>query len=256
MMKRHLALWTVAVLAFSARAELVKETVEYQHEGETFKGYLVFDNSQEGKRPGVVVVHEWWGLNDYAKMRADQLAEMGYVAFALDMYGNGQVAEDRGEAGKLAGQVRGKPVMRTRAKAGFDVLAANDLVDRDRIAAIGFCFGGTTVLEMAFSGLDLSGVVSFHGGLSPVQTDHEPKAKILILHGAEDPHVPDADVVAFQDKLDKSGADWHLVAYGDAVHAFSNPNAGDDPGSGAAYNEKAAERSWKHMQMFFQEIFE
>jgi dienelactone hydrolase len=246
------------VCALPARAELVSKMVEYKQGDTTLEGYLVYDNVIQGKRPGVLVVHEWWGLNDYPKQRADQLAQLGYVAFALDMYGKGVVAKDRSEAGKLAGQFKGKPIIRERAKAGFDVLAAQELVDPKRIAAIGYCFGGTTVLELAYSGAPLAGIVSFHGGMvSPKpEDDTHIHAKVLVCHGADDPHVPGDDIEAFAAAMKRAGADWQLIAYGDAVHAFTNPKAGSDKSSGVAYNQKADERSWKHMKTFFDEIFQ
>lgn len=256
-MKAILVLIGLGIFATICDAALVKESVPYEHEGAQLEGYLVYDDATKEKRPGVLVVHEWWGLNDYAKMRADRLAEMGYVAFALDMYGKGKATTNREEAGKLAGQFRGKPLIRTRAKAGFEVLADHERVDRDKIAAIGFCFGGTTVLELALSGEDLNGVVSFHGGLPEVKLEdaRNLKAKVLVAHGADDPFISEEAIEGFQSTMRESGADWQFINYGNAVHAFTNPNAGADKSSGVAYEEKAAERSWKHMQVFFEEIF-
>ncbi len=247
----------VALPSLSAHGELVTQTIPYRHGDVQLEGYLVYDDRFEGARPGVLVVHEWWGLNDYARERADQLARMGYVAFALDMYGKGVVAETREQAAKLSGQLKGTPLLRTRAQAGLDVLRRQERVDPQRIAAIGFCFGGTTVLELAYSGADLKGVVSFHGGLvTPSPEDlKRTRAALLVLHGADDPFVPPAQVDALEAALRDSSVDWHLVIYGDAVHAFTNPAAGKDKSAGAAYNEKAARRSWEHMQLFFRELF-
>jgi dienelactone hydrolase len=241
----------------SAQAELVRKTIDYRDGDARLQGYLVYDADIEGKRPGVLVAHEWWGLNDYARQRADQLAEMGYVAFALDMYGRGVRAKTRDEAAQLSGNFKGKPIIRTRARAGLDVLLGQPTVDPRRVAAIGFCFGGTTVLELAYSGADLAGIVSFHGGLVNPKPEDLPrvKASILALHGADDPFVPPAQVDSFERALRDSNIDWQLVIYGGAVHAFTNPAAGTDKSSGAAYNERAARRSWRQMQLFFQEIF-
>lgn len=245
-------------IVLSARAELVSRMIEYKQGDTVLEGYFVYDNAIQGKRPGVLVVHEWWGLNEYAKHRADELAKIGYAAFALDMYGKGIVAKDRTEAGNLAGQVRGKPVMRERARAGFDVLVSQDVVDAKKAAAIGYCFGGTTVLELAYSGAPVVGVVSFHGGITSPKAEEDKSihAKILVCHGAEDPHVPPDDVRAFSEAMERSGADWQLIAYGGAVHAFTNPAAGDDKSKGAAYNQKADARSWKHMKTFLKEVFQ
>jgi dienelactone hydrolase len=231
--------------------------VEYKHGESALKGYLAYDDAIGGQRPGVLVVHEWWGLNDYVKKRAEQLAGLGYIAFAVDMYGKGVSTGDRKEAASLAGQFRGKPLMRHRTQAGLTVLAENKRVDPKRIAAIGFCFGGTAVLELAYSGADLLGIVSFHGGLTmPKPEDmNKIKAKVLVLHGAEDPVAPSEKAVAFQESMRKAGVDWQMIFYGGAVHAFSNPAAGNDKTRGAAYDKKAARRSWQHMQMFFEEIF-
>jgi dienelactone hydrolase len=229
----------ILAVFFSAEvhAKVVGQAIEYKH--------------------GVLVVHEWWGLNDYPKKRAEQLAGLGYVAFALDMYGKGVIARDGKEAAKLSGQFRDNPLMRHRARAGLKVLAENELVDPKRIAAIGFCFGGTTVLELAYSGADLVGIVSFHGGLTmprPEDMDNI-KARVWLLHGAEDPVAPSEKALAFQESMRKADVDWQMIYYGGAVHAFSNPAAGNDKTRGAAYDEKAARRSWKHMQIFFEEIF-
>jgi len=238
-----------------ASAEIVTKSIDYKHGGTELRGYLAYDDAVKGKRPGVLLVHEWWGLNDYAKQRARQLAEQGFVAFALDMYGKDVLAEDRAEAAKMSSEYKGKPIIRERAKAGYDVLAKQELVDGNKIAAIGYCFGGTTVLELAYSGTDLVGVVSFHGGLVAPKPGDKFKAKILALHGADDPFVPGDLVNEFERGMRESGADWQLIVYGDAIHTFTNPKAGSDKSTGSAYNERADKRSWKHMKEFFEEIF-
>lgn len=256
-MKYLVALILCLALAGGAQAKVITQTVEYKQDGTVLEGFLAYDDAIKGPRPGVLVVHEFWGLNDFAKKRAEKLAEMGYVALAADMYGKGVVTKDPQEARKLAGHLRGTPLMRTRALAGLDLLKQNKLVDPKRLAAIGFCFGGTTVLELAYAGADLAGVASFHGGLPALKPEDAQnlKAKILVLHGAEDPHIKAEEIAAFQEGLKKAGADWQMVYYGDAVHSFANPEAGLDKSKGAAYNAKAAARSWKEMQLFFQEIF-
>jgi len=256
-MRYLLAFILALALAGGAQAKIVTKTVEYQQDGTVLQGYLAYDDAVKGPRPGVLVVHEWWGLNDFAKTRARQLAELGYVALAADMYGKGVVTKDPQEAARLAGQVRGTPLLRQRAQAAFQVLQQNKLADSKRLAAIGFCFGGTTVLELAYSGAGLAGVVSFHGGLIPLKVEdaRNVKAKFLVLHGADDPHVKAEEIAAFQEGLRQAGVDWQMIYYGDAVHSFTNPDAGQDKSKGVAYNAKAAVRSWKHMQLFFQEIF-
>ncbi len=241
-----------------AQGKLITQKVAYKQDGAVFQGFLAYDDAVSGKRPGVLVVHEYWGLNDYARKRAEQLAGLGYVAFAGDMYGEGRVTTDPKEAARWAGELRGNPpVLRARAQAALKVLTDNSRVDPRRLAAIGYCFGGTTVLELAASGADLAGVVSFHGGI-PKLTPEEAKAikaRILILHGADDPHVPAADIAAYQEALRQAGVDWQMVYYGGAVHAFTNPAAGSNKASGVAYNASADRRSWRAMQDFFKEIF-
>jgi dienelactone hydrolase len=242
----------------AAESGLVTKTVEYRQDGTVMRGFLAYDDGLKGKRPGVLVVHEWWGLNDFAKERAEKLAGLGYVALAADMYGNGITTRDREEAARLAGALRGNPnLLRARAQAALQALADNPRVDPKRLAAIGFCFGGTTVLELAYSGAPIAGVVSFHGGLPRPQPDDlkRLKARILVLHGADDPHVPAADIAAFQEAMRQAGADWQMVFFGGAVHGFTNPAAGNDKATGVAYEARAARRSWRCMQEFFQEIF-
>jgi len=252
-MKYFLLFWVIliSVGAVNAQAALRTEVVEYKHGDVVLEGYLAYDDAVKGKRPSIIVVHEWWGLNPYARMRTGQLAKLGYIAFAIDIYGKGVRAKDPAEAGTLSGIYRGnRPLMRSRANAGLEVLRNHPLADVNRIAAIGYCFGGTVVLEMARSGAELAGVVSFHGGLStPNPSDAKNiKGKVLVLHGADDPAVPPDQVIAFQDELRKAGVDWQMVSYGGAVHSFTNPDAGNDPSKGAAYNEKADKRSWEAMK--------
>ncbi len=241
----------------AVQAEVVGKEVTYTQGNTVLKGYVAADTSTSGKRPGVLVIHEWWGLNDYARSRADELARMGYVAFAADMYGDGITTTDAAEAARLASGVRGTPLMPERARAALRALLQDERVDSGRIAAIGFCFGGTGVLDLAYSGADIAGIVSFHGGLTvPTPKDLQAvKAKMLVLHGADDPHVPPETVDAFQSALRKSKVDWQMNIYGGAVHAYTNPAAGSDKSKGSAYNRQAAERSWKAMQVFFQELF-
>jgi dienelactone hydrolase len=240
-----------------ASAKVITQEIPYTHNGVTLRGYLAYDDAVTGKRPGVLVVHEFWGLNDFAKQRTVKLAEAGYVALAADMYGEGKVTEIREEARSLAGHVRSTPLMRERAQAALKTLAAQKLVDPQRLAAIGFCFGGTTVLELAYSGAPVLGVASFHGGLTvPKPEDWKNiRASILILHGAEDPHIKAEEIAAFQGAMSQGGADWQMIFYGGAVHSFANPAAGSDKSKGVAYDPRAATRSWQAMQGFLKELF-
>lgn len=245
-------------LSANAFAALHSETVEYKDGDTILEGYLAYDDATQEKRPGVVVVHEWKGLGSHAKSSADRLAELGYVAFAADIYGKGIRPQTNEEAGKQAGIYKNdRALLRSRAKKAVDVLTSNPLVDKDKIAAIGYCFGGTTVLEMARSGAPLLGVVSFHGGLNtPTPEDAKNiKVKVLALHGADDPYVPAEEVAAFKKEMEDAGVDYRFIAYPGAVHSFTNPEAGNDPSQGAAYQREADERSWEDMKIFFGEIF-
>jgi len=251
-----LALVALALAALPAAAAVKSAVVEYKDGEQTCEGFLAWDDAAKGKRPGVVVVHEWMGLGDYAKDRARQLAALGYVAFAADIYGKGIRAKDAREAGELAGRYKGDlSLLRSRARAAFDTLAKDARVDPARIFAIGYCFGGTTALELARSGAPLAGVVSFHGGLStkdPADAKNV-KGRVLVLHGASDPFVPPAEVAAFQKEMNDAKVDWQMVLYAGAVHSFTNPAAGNDPSKGAAYDERADRRSWEAMKAFFAE---
>lgn len=246
------------IMVTSAQAAIRTERIEYRHGDALLEGYLAYDDSCTGKRPGVLVVHEWWGMNAYAKKRAEQLAALGYVAFALDMYGKGKATTDSKQAGEWAGAFRNdRKICQARAAAGLDVLKKRAQVDPARIAAIGYCFGGMVVLEMARGGADLKGVVSFHGSLAtPDPGDAKKiKGKVLVLHGADDTFVPAAEIAAFQEEMRRSLVDWQMVYYGGAVHAFTNPDAGKAGIKGVAYNEAADRRSWLAMRSFFDEIF-
>ena len=244
--------------ALTAAAQIHTELIEYKHGDAVLEGYLAYDTGIKGKRHGVLIVHQWKGLTDYEKKRAEMLAKLGYNVFALDIYGKGIRPQSSQEAGAEAGKYKSnRDLLRARAQAGLAVLQKHELTDPKRVAAIGYCFGGTTVIELARSGADVAGVVSFHGGLdSPHPEDgRNIKCKVLALHGADDPNVPPKDLAAFEDELRQAKVDWQLVKYGGAVHSFTDWNAGDNPQQGAAYNEKADRRSWEAMKQFFAEIF-
>jgi dienelactone hydrolase len=257
-MRNVLFLIPFIMIALNVRAEIVSKTVEYKEGDAVLEGVSVYDAAIQGKRPAVLIVHQWMGLGDYEKKRAEMLARLGYNVFAADIYGKGIRPHTPKEAAAQAGKYRNdRALLRARAQAALDLLAKHELSDPKRIAAIGYCFGGTTVLELARSGADLAGVVSFHGGLStPNPSDAKKiRAKVLALHGADDPNVSPKEVEAFEEEMRQAGVDWQLIAYGGAVHSFTDWNAGNDNSKGAAYNERADRRSWEAMKQFFAEVF-
>jgi dienelactone hydrolase len=219
-------------------------------------GFVARPAKVKGKVPGVVVIHQWMGLTDHERKVSDDLAKLGYVALAADIYGEGVHPATTGEAGKLAMAYKGdRALYRRRIAAAIETLKAQKGVDGSRIAVIGFCFGGTGALEAARGGLPVKCVVSFHGGLD-VPAGYTPgpiTAKVLVCHGADDPFVPAKDVAAFQEEMRQAKADYVFVAYSGAVHAFTQKEAGNDNSKGAAYNEAAHRRSWQHMKDFFKE---
>ncbi len=252
----------VMLAATNAEAKLVSSWVEYKEGDTLLQGYLAYDDAVQvpanARKPGVLIVHEWTGLGEYVQKRAEQLAGLGYVAFAADIYGKGVRPANPQEAGKEAGKYRAdRALLRRRTQAGLKVLQDNALVDTKRIAAMGYCFGGGAVLELARSGADVAGVVSFHGNLDTPNPDDAKniKGKVLVLHGANDPAVPPAQVAAFQEEMKNARVDYQFIAYGGAVHAFTNPAAGNDPTKTSAYDAKADRRSWQAMLQFFSEIF-
>jgi dienelactone hydrolase len=232
------------------------QSIAYEVAGEEMEGFLGYPLG-EANGAAVVVVPEWWGVNDYAKRRVEQLAELGYAAFAVDMYGKGKVTNDAKQAAVWAGEIRGKPeLLRQRFDAGVQMLAALKTVDSRRIAAIGYCFGGAVCLDMARAGSDLTGVVSFHGSLK-TKTPAEKgkvKARVLVLHGADDPLVPADEVAAFEQEMKNAGVDYRLVAYPGAVHSFTNPDADKTGIPGVAYQREADEKSWEEMKRFLAEV--
>lgn len=245
--------WTLA-----AKAQLHTEPVAYKQGDTTLEGWLAYDTSIKGKRPGVLIVHQWKGLTDYEKKRAEMLAKLGYNVFALDIYGKGVRPTNPKDAGAEAGKYKSdRALLRARAQAGLSILKNHELTDPKRVAAIGYCFGGTTVIELARSGADIAGVVSFHGGLdSPKPEDGKNiKCKVLALHGADDPFVPAKDLDAFEAEMKQAGVDYQLIKYKGAVHSFTDWNAGNDNSKGAAYNKEADAQSWEAMKQFFAKIF-
>jgi len=240
-----------------ASAAVVGETVAYKDGDVPLEGYIAYDDASESRRPGVLVVHEWKGLGDYAKRRAHELAELGYIAFAADMYGKEVRPQTHEEAAKQAGIYKSdRALMRRRIQAALGVLKEHPLADAFKIGAIGYCFGGTTVLELARSGADVKGVVSFHGALStPDPGDAKNiQGKVLIEHGAADSFV-NGEVDGFKKEMKDAGVDMRFEAYPGAVHSFTVREAGNDPSTGTAYNEAADRGSWESMKAFFSEVF-
>ena len=240
---------------------IVTKEVTYSSDGTTLKGFLAYDSGKTGKMPGIIVVHEWWGLNQYARERAEELAKLGYVAFAIDMYGNGTVVTHPKDAGKFAGMVRSNmPLAKARFLAALDQLKANPLTDADKLAAIGYCFGGGIVLQMARQGIDLKGVASFHGSLAtnaPAQPG-KVKARVMVFNGEDDPFTTKAQIAAFKQEMQNAGVDYQFVNYPGAKHSFTNPDAtalGKKFKLPLAYNAKADKDSWRRMQGFFHELF-
>jgi Dienelactone hydrolase and related enzymes len=253
----HRSIWLPAVAAALActalQAKVVTKTIAYDHDGKKMQGYLAYDDAKKGQRPAVLVVHEWWGLNDYTKSRTRQLAEMGYVAFAADMYGDGKTTTDPKEAQAWSSEVGGQQgLLASRSKAGLDVLRRQPQSNPEELAAIGFCFGGTTVLQLAYSGVPLKSTVTFHGGLV-VPTDeqaHRIRATILVLHGARTFVKPET-IDGLRKALDAAKVDWYMVSYANAVHAFSNPDADKYNIPGIGYNRKAADARGTRWRAYF-----
>ncbi len=241
-----------------ATARIVTRTIDYSYAGVVMQGYLAYDDSTDAARPGVLVAHAWMGLDEYTRARVRQLASMGYIAFALDMYGKGVRATNVAEARKLSGLINSdRRTMVHRAEAALEVLRDQPLsIDTD-IAAIGFCFGGGVVMELARSGAALDGVVTFHGSVAPPDSSDASgiRARVLILHGAADPFVPIESVMALARQLEAARVDYRIILYGGAVHSFTEPDADGDPASGAAYDPVAAEASWKAMKRMFKDLW-
>ncbi len=248
----------------TAKAEpnIQGKDAEYLVQGVNMKGYLAYDQNIKGKRPAVLVVHEWWGLNDYARKRARMLAELGYTALAVDMYGDGKEAIHPDDAGKFSSAViKNVDVARARFMAAMDFLKQQSTADPVRIAAIGYCFGGGVVLNMARQGADLKGVASFHGSLTAVKPARPGsiKAKILVLHGADDKFITSEQIEGFKQEMTAAGADFQFISYPGAYHSFTNPEAdalGKKFNMPIAYNAEADQKSWEALKRFLTAVFE
>jgi len=242
-----------------ASAKLVMKTVDYTDEkGTALQGYVVYDDATSGQRPGILVIHDWRGLTDTTKKRADMLAQLGYIAFAADIFGKGVRPQSVPEYQKQVAIYKGdRALYRERERAAYQAFLKQPLLDPTKMAAIGYCFGGTGVMEMAWDGLDLKGVVSFHGGLDaqPLSPGATIKPKVLALCGADDPYEKPEDMKAFEQQLKDNNVDYVIVYYGHAQHAFTDAGVDALNLPGAKYNVAADERSWHAMRGFFQEIF-
>jgi dienelactone hydrolase len=258
-MKRNfLAIAVLVGVVVPCHAEVKTKAITYMYDGTTFKGHLAWDDAAKGKRPGILVVHEFWGLDGYARKRAEQLAALGYVAFACDMYGDGKTTEHPKEAAAFAGEVR-KNVKswQGRAQASLKVLTDQDNVDATKLAAIGYCFGGSTALQLAYSGADLKAVVTFHAALPTPDAEQAKaiKAKILVNHGALDKFIPEEAITKFRAALEEAKVDYTMVFFGGAVHSFSVKEADAKKVPGLAYHAGADQRSWEYMKLMFREAF-
>ncbi len=256
---RHLMIGLVVMfLAASAEAAVQTKTVSYKHGDLECKGFLAWDDAVSGKRPGVLVVHEWWGLDEYARSRAQQLAKLGYLAFACDMYGDGKIAEHPDGARKMASIVRmNVETWRKRAQVSLEVLKAHPQCDNGKLAAIGYCFGGSTALQLAYTGADLKAVATFHAAL-PAPTADEAKslkARVLVCHGGADSFIPEAAIKAFHEPLDKARVKHEFVSYPGVVHSFTVPGADARNLPGMKYDKMADEDSWRRMTKLFAEQF-
>jgi dienelactone hydrolase len=256
-----LAILMLILVSSVTHAEIIGKVVEYTANNVALKGYIAYDNTLKEKRPAVIVVHEWWGVTDYPKKRTEMLASLGYVAFAVDMYGNGKVADNPSDAQKFASEsMKDLFLLKAKFVAAIELLKKNGHVDSTRIAAIGYCYGGGVVLNMARTGIDLKGVVSFHGSLATTTPAKNGvvKAKVLICNGGADKFISENDIKNFKQEMEDAGVDYRFISYKGALHAFTNPTAtqlGKKFNMPIAYNKSGDKRSWKEMRRFLKTIF-
>jgi dienelactone hydrolase len=256
-MRQIISALLLAAVAITAQAEVQEKAVTYDQDGTSLTGYLYWDEALEGKRPGVLVFDEWWGLTDYGKRRARMLAEMGYVAFVGDMYGEGKTAGTAEQARELMqGVTADVDLWRERAGLALEQIRSSELTDPERIAAIGYCFGGGTILQLAYGGADLKGIIGFHSSLpaAPDEAKGQIKPRILILLGEQDSFVSPEVIANFRDKLDAAEADWELGIYGGVRHGFTNPGADKRGIENLKYDPVADARSWARTQAFLEEV--
>jgi dienelactone hydrolase len=251
-MRRHiLSIVSLVLIPALAEAAVQTKSIKYKHGTQECVGFFAWDAAAEGKRPGVLVVHEWWGLNDYAKDRAKKLAELGYVAFCADMYGDGKVVDHPNDAGEMAGKVRANvDEWRKRAQAALDVLKSQPECDLTKLAAMGYCFGGSTALQLAYTGADLKAVATFHAALPTPTADEakQIKAQIVVCNGADDKFISDDSIKAFRGALNGAKVDYEFLNYPGAVHSFTVADADRHGVPGLKYNKAADEASWKKLQ--------
>jgi len=269
-MKYIVQLLLLSILTLACAQKEKKEAVEevsikgeeiaYTANDVTMNGYIAYNENVEGKRPGILVVHEWWGHNEYTRKRANMLAELGYVAIAVDMYGNGKKAEHPEDAQKFSSNVMGNfEDAKDRFNAAIETLKGNPNVDQNKIGAIGYCFGGSVILSMANAGIDLDGVAAFHAGLQlPVMPKDTLRSRVIVMNGADDPFVTAEQVENFTGAMEKANADFQFINYEGAVHAYTNPGAtelGEKFNLPLAYNAEADSASWEEMKKFFNTTF-
>jgi len=257
-MRATIGTFALLLAAGTAAAAVKSKEIDYEHDGTKFRGFLAYDDAAKEKRPGVLVVHEFWGLDEYAKKRASMLAELGYVAFCPDMYGEGKVVDHPKEAGKMAQTVRMNiKTWQGRATAGLKVLQSQENVDGDKLAAIGYCFGGSTALQLAYTGAPLKAVVTFHAALPTPTEEHAKaiKARVLVCHGADDAFISSEAIDMFKAALDKAGVKYQFESFPGAVHSFTVKDADKREIKGMGYNEAADKKSWQQMQDLFKEVF-
>lgn len=261
MNKRFIIALLGLMLSYNSIAEIIQQNISYKHDDTVMNGFVAYDDSIKDKRPGVLVVHEWWGHNTYARDRAVMLARLGYTALAVDMYGDGKTANHPEDAGKFSGAVGGNlPLVKARFESALSSLKNQPTVETDKIAAIGYCFGGGILLNMARMGIDIDGVVSFHGSVatkSPAAKG-DIKTRIRVFNGGADPFVKAEQIDAFKQEMDQAGADYQFISYPDAMHSFTNPGStkiGEKFGLPLAYNAEADKDSWLQTQQFFKDIF-
>ena len=261
MVTRLLSAALALLLSHSALSEIVTVELNYRHGDTEMRGMLAYDDASKEPRPGILVVHEWWGQNDYARERARKLAALGYTALAVDMYGDGKTAAHPDDAGKFASAVGGNlPLAKARFEAALSALREQPTVADDKIAAIGYCFGGGVVINMARLGTDINGVVSYHGSIATSEPagPGDVRTRVLVFNGAKDPLVTAEQIEAFKSEMDAAGADYEFVNYPGAQHSFTNPGAdkkGKEFGLPLVYDAEADQDSWKRTQAFFDQIF-
>ena len=257
---RIITLLLFCTIMLQTNAAIVEKEITYKAGNKTMKGFLVYNDAVKSAAPAVLIVHEWWGLTEYPKIRAKMLAKLGYVAFCVDMFGEGKIADNVADAQKYSGEVYSSPsIIKERFMAAYDVLIQQHQVDKNKVAAIGYCFGGTVVLNAATMGAPLVGVVSFHGGLAGIKATKDLlKAKILVCHGGADKFISEEDITNFKKQMKEAYASYDFKVYEGALHAFTNPKSSENGkkfGIPIAYNEAADKASWKDMKAFLKKVF-